>query len=107
MEENTFWWRLVHLDPALLRGLIMAVIFALASLGIIVTPALPDSLITLVGAVFAIIQALWTKPAVVPNAKVVTYLEDPAQPRVISPGEAVTTASDSAIIAAARESGKE
>jgi len=107
MNGNGFWWRLVHLDPALWRGLIVAVVFVLAAFGIAVSPDIPDSVIGLVGAVLAVLQALWTKPAVTPNAKVVTFLEDPAKPRIISAGDAVTTASDTAIVAAARQSGKE
>lgn len=101
-----FWWRLVHLDPAIHRGLIMAVVLVLTSFGIHVSDAIPDSLIILLVAVSAMVQALWTKGAVTPNAKVVSYLDDPAKPREISPGDAVTTASDEMVVATARSAGE-
>jgi len=105
--QDSFWWRLVHLDPAIYRGLIMALVFALAGFGIRLSDDIPDSLIVLVGAVFALIQALWTKPAVTPNAKVVTYMPDLDKPRGIVSGEANTTASDERILTASRQSGEE
>lgn len=104
-DKNSFWWRLVHLDPAIYRALIMAIIWVLASFGVAVSDKIPNSVIVLVGAVFALVQALWTKGAVTPNAKVVSYLPDPAKPREIEAGDAVTTASDSNILEAARADG--
>lgn len=101
--KDGFWYRLVHLDPALFRGLVMAVVALLASVGIAVTPALPDALIAVVAIVFAIVQALWTKPAVTPNEKVVVYVPDPVKkPDELAPGEATVLASDREIIKAAR-----
>lgn len=101
--QDTFWWRLVNLDPAVYRGIIMAVVLLLASLGIAVSDDIPVSVIGAVAALFALIQAMWTKSAVVPNAKVLAYLPDPVdRPGVVHAGAAVTTASDDAVLDAAR-----
>lgn len=104
--RDTFWWRLIHLDPALVRGLIMAVVLVLGSAGILVSESLTDGLIGVWVAVAAVVQALWTKSAVTPNAKVVVSAPDPVNaPDVVAPGEAVTEASSTDIIEAARTSG--
>jgi hypothetical protein len=106
MKKSDFWWRLVNLNPALYRGVIMSTIWALTSLGIAVSDTVPNAFIVLIGAVFAMAQAFWTKPAVTPNAKVVVYMDDPNNPKQVSAGEGVTTASDKAIIEAAQTSGE-
>jgi hypothetical protein len=103
--QDTFWWRLVHLDPAVYRGLVVAVVGLLATLGVAVTPGLPDSLVIVIIMSMAVIQGLWTRSGVTPNAKVVSYLPDPFKPSAISPGDATTTASDSKVLTAARASG--
>jgi hypothetical protein len=103
--QDTFWWRLVHLDPAVFRGLVVAIVGLLATLGVAVAPGLPDSLIVVIVMGMAVIQGLWTRNGVTPNAKVVTYLADPSKPSAILPGDATTTASDSKILTAARASG--
>ena len=103
--KDTFWWRFANLNPAIYKGLIVAVFAVLASVGIAVSPDIPDQLIGLIVAITAMLQALWTRESVTPNAKVVSYLDDPSKPKAILPGEAVTTATDAAIIIAARDSG--
>lgn len=104
--QDNFIWRLTHLNPAVYKGLVLAVVWVLASVGVAVSPNVPDSIIGLIAAVLAVVQALWTRGSVTPNAKVVSYLADPVNaPQHISPGEAVTTASDRAIISAAKNSG--
>lgn len=101
-DKNSFLWKLVNLDPALLRGLIMAVIWILASIGVAVTPELPNSLIGAIAAILAVVQAIWTRPEVTANARVSVYLPDPVNaPNVVAAGEAVTTATTAAIIDAA------
>lgn len=98
-----FWYRLVHLDPALFRGLVVAVVALLASVGIVVSPALADNLVLVVVALAALVQALWTKPAVTPNEKVVVYVPDPVKkPDELAPGQATVVATDREIIKAAR-----
>lgn len=78
----------------------MAIVAVLASFGVYVSSAIPDSIIGLIVIAIPIIQGLWTKKAVTPNAKVVTYLPDPSEPTEILPGEAVTTASPREIVEA-------
>lgn len=104
MEENdNFWYKLTKLDPALFRGLIVAVVALLASIGVAISPALPESLISVFAVVAAIVQALWTRQAVTANARVAVEVPDPVNnPHEVIPGEAVTTASNSEIIAAAK-----
>lgn len=103
--ERSLWWKLVNLNPSIYRGFVMAVVLVLTSFGIHVSDAIPDSLIILLAALFALVQALWTRSAVTPNAKVVSYLPDPDKPRAILSGDAVTTASDEKVIAVSREAG--
>lgn len=103
--QDTFWWRLTHLDPAVYKGLVVAVIGLLAALGIVIAPGIPDQVIGLVVAVMAIVQGIWTRRDVTPNAKVVAYLPDPFEPHAIEAGNAATTASDRAILEAAKSSG--
>ena len=101
-DRNTFLWRLVHLEPVVLRGVIVSLLMLLASLGIIISPQLPDELIAFLAAVAALYQALWTRSAVTPNAKVVVAAPDPVnRPNVITAGEATTTAHAAAILDAA------
>lgn len=104
--SNSLWYRLVHLNPTLWRGLVVAVVALLLSVGVKVSPEIPDNVILFITALAAVLQALWTKPAVTANAKVVAFLPDPVnEPATVCPGEAVTTASDRAVIDAARTSG--
>lgn len=104
--QDTFWWRLVHLNPVLWKGLVVAVLAVLAITGVHISPQLPDVLDGLVLAVSAIVQALWTQTSVTPNAKVVVAVEDPhLGGTVVVPGEATTVASDAAILRAAATAG--
>lgn len=105
MEENkdSMWWRLVHLDPVLLRGAVIATVAMLASFGLILTPGIPDALVGFLGTLLLIGQALWTRPAVTPNAKVAVAVPDPVNaPHVVEAGEAKTTASNTEILEAAK-----
>lgn len=104
--KPSFWWKLVNLNPALLRGLVMAVVMVLGTAGILVSPDLADGLIGAWVAVAAVVQALWTRNGVTANAKVVVIAPDPVNaPDTVAPGEAVTEASSTDIIEAARTSG--
>ena len=104
MKQNTFWWRLLHLDPVLFRTGVVSVVALLASLGIAIAPGIPDSLITAVAAVAALVSALWSRDGVTPNDKVVVYQPDPVgQPSALLPGAATPRAStDNQIVTAAR-----
>lgn len=104
MDRNTVWWRILHLEPAMWRGVVVAVLALLASFGVYVRPELPDALVLAIVAVSALLQAVWTKPAVTANARVVVWAPDPVgQPTNVQPGEAVTHASDRKIIDAAND----
>lgn len=107
MPEDSFWWRLTHLEPAIFKGVILAVVGILAAFGVHVSEAIPDSLIGFLIAALALVQAAWVRKSVTPNAKVVAYTEDPQTPGSrIRPGEAVTAADDATILVAARTPGR-
>lgn len=102
MDQNGFWWRLVNLNPAVLRGVVVAVVALLGTVGILVTPALPDELVAALAAVAAVVQALWTRAAVTPNARVVVRAPEPiTEPGVVEAGEATTIAPNLDILRAA------
>lgn len=104
--DDTFWWRLTHMEPTVYRSLVVAVVALLVSLGVKVSPGLPDAIIGFIGVLALITQVLWVREGVMPTAKVVTYLPDPvAAPAEIRAGEAVTTAKPYDIVEAARVSG--
>jgi hypothetical protein len=105
-DKTSVWWRVVHLEPALLRGAVVAVVALLGALGILVSPQLPDVLIGAWAALAAVLQAVWTRPAVTANARVVVWAPDPFEsPQTVVAGEATTTASSTVIIDAARSPG--
>ena len=101
-----FMSRLATMNPALLRGLVVALVWFLASIGIVLSPNAPDASIGVLAAILAIVQALWTRPAVTPNAKVAVYVPDPINsPEIVAAGQAVTTATSTDIVSAARSAG--
>lgn len=103
MTKDSFWWRLVHLEPAVWRGAVVAVVALVGAFGIVVAPAIPDALLAAWVPLAAIVQALWTRPAVTANARVVVEAPDPVnRPGRVVAGDAVTGASDALILAAAR-----
>ena len=94
MSQNSrnysFFWKIVNLDPALLRGIIVAVVALLASVGVMVSDDIPEAVIGVFVAAAAIIQATWTRGAVTPNAKVAVRVPDPVNaPDRIEAGPAV------------------
>ena len=103
--RDTVWWRLVHLDPVILRGGLTSVFTILGSLGILVAPGLDDSLVTAWVGVMGIVGVVWVRPAVTANARVAVWVPDPVnRPNVVASGEASPDqASDRAILRAARE----
>jgi hypothetical protein len=105
MEPNTsFWYRLTKLDPAVYRGLIVSGVALLASIGVAISPGVPDALIAFIVVVVPLVQALWTRPAVTANARVAVYVPDPvSNPQIVEAGEATTTATNAQIIEAAKE----
>lgn len=88
-QSPSFWYKLVHMQPALWHGLVVAVFALLASLGVVVSPEIPDQLVGVIVAVAALVQALWTKSTVVPEEKVVAYVEKPWSGQQIKAGKAV------------------
>ena len=93
--QDTVWWRLINLQPAAWRGIVMAVFVFLAAVGIKVAPQIPDAAFLVILALLPVIQAVWTKTAVTPNAKVLVRVPDPVnQPLEIEAGQAVVPITD-------------
>lgn len=101
---NPGWlWKLAHLDPTLFKGFVMAGVALLGTIGIVVADVKVNAIVGFVTAALLLVQALWTKPSVTANAKVLAFTPDPIdRPAVVCPGEAVTTASDRVVVDAVR-----
>lgn len=73
------WQRILVLNPALIRGLLVSLAAILAT--ILGHTVISDDLITAIidsfVAVSALVGAVWTRGAVTPNDKVVAYKPDP------------------------------
>ena len=104
MNRDTLWWRLVHLEPTVLRGAVTGLVGLAAALGILIAPGLPDAILGALVPTLALAQLLWTRPGVTANARVVVEAPDPVNsPGLVVPGEATTTASNSQIVDAAKD----
>jgi hypothetical protein len=105
-SKDTILWRLVNLNPAVYRGLVVAVFSVLAAVGIKVSPEIPDVSLVVLLAVLPLLQAGWTKGAVTPNAKVAVVVPDPInEPNKVRAGQAEVNAPDAEVIKAAQLKG--
>lgn len=94
MTENPSWLeRIAALDPAIVRGAIVAVIgLVVAVTGKIIDDATVDLIVNVVLVLLTLLAAIVIRPAVTPNAKVIALKPDPVnQPDRIESGEAVVT----------------
>lgn len=105
MNEDRNWFqRLSDLDPAVLRGFLVALAAVLFQVfnKTVITDDDVNSAVDFFTAAMAIIAGFLIRPAVTPNAKVVAYLPDPAVPSEVAPGEAVPVGgSDAEVLTAA------
>lgn len=95
MESEAPWWeKLVKLDPALVRAFIVTVFALIAvTFNITVLDGTVENVINFVLALSSIIAAVWIRPAVTPNAKVLAYDDTPLSPQpTIKAGEATVPA---------------
>lgn len=91
-SNPSLFWRLVNLNPAIWRGIIVSVLAVLATLGLIVSDNTSEAIVTAVFAVIALIQAISTHGAVTANQKVIAYKPDPVnKPSVVVSGDAIST----------------
>jgi hypothetical protein len=105
-EGAGFWWKLVHLDPAIYRGVVVSVVGILTTFGLIVSDQETGATVTIIASLVAIIQAVWTRGAVTANQKVLAYKPDPVDhPTVIAAGDAVSSDVISVANAAAKSPG--
>ena len=110
MDERTpsAFEKLIMMNPTLVRGFIVSAAgFLTAVLKVTVLEGQVDSIATFVLALFAMIAAVWIRPAVTPNAKVIVYDNTPLEANSqILPGEAVAVPTDmNQVEKAARVSG--
>lgn len=91
-ENPSFWWKLVNLDPVLVRGAVMSFAALAATLGLAVSDKALGAFLAAVFSLMLLLQALWTRGSVTPNAKVVVYKPDPIEaPFELEAGPAVST----------------
>lgn len=91
MQENpNFWQRLAALEPAVVRGIVVAIV-ALVGLvtGKIIGDDTVDTIVDILLILLPIVTGFFIKSAVTPNAKVIAFKPDPVEnPDIIHPGEA-------------------
>jgi hypothetical protein len=107
-EEPTWWQKLVKLDPALVRGFIVTLFGLLgAVLKVTVLTGTVDTVVTFILALFGLVAAVFIRPSVTPNAKVIVADDTPLSPEAtIVAGEAVAKPTDMhAVEQAAKVSG--
>lgn len=105
MNEPTWWEKLVKLDPALVRGFIVTVFGLLALiLGNQFGTEDVETVINFIVGLFALVAAVWIKPSVTPNAKVIVYDDTPlnAVPTIESGEATVPPQYDHAVEKAAK-----
>lgn len=91
-ENPGFFWKLIHLNPALWRGVVIAVFALLSAFGFFVVQERQEAVLGLLMALVALFQAFWTKDATMAKRQVVVYKPDPvAEPTKVSPGPAVSS----------------
>lgn len=101
--KDNIWWRLVNLNPAIWRAVITALIGILLALGVKLSPDLSDKILVAIPFVLALLQGVWTRAGVTPNAKVAVVVPDPVNaPNQVEAGEAVVNAPAAEIVDAAR-----
>lgn len=92
VEENRNWFqRISDLDPAVLRAFLVALAAVLVQVfnETVISDDDVNSVIDFFTAAMAIIAGFIIRPAVTPNAKVISYLPDPDQPAIVAPGDAL------------------
>lgn len=79
-KEPSAWQKLVTLEPALVRGLIVSLFAVVASvLNVSFAQGTVENVINLVISLFALLAAVLIRGAVTPNAKVVVRDDTPLQ----------------------------
>lgn len=90
-DESPWWQKLLKLNPAVIRGVLVAVLAVVAQvLGhTIVSDGMIDLIINAFTAIAPLLAGILIRPAVTPNAKVETYKPDPvSSPDVVVAGDA-------------------
>lgn len=109
MQEPTWWQKLLKLEPAVIRGFIVSLVAFLAViLGHQFADKDVETIINFVVTLFSLLAALWIRPAVTANPKVIVYDDTPlASVSTIKSGDAVAAPTDMhAVEKAARRSGR-
>lgn len=91
MGENKNWFQKIsELEPALLRALLVALAAVLAQVlnHTVIDDDDVNNWVDFFSAAAAILSGFLIRPAVIPSAKVISYLPDPAHPEVVAAGGA-------------------
>lgn len=110
-QGDSFWWKVIHLNPVLFRAAVVAVFVLVGTLGFHfgAAEAVADAATTVLVTVGALVAALWARNGVAPMAKVVAYQPDPVDaPNLVVPGPATAPAvTDSELLRVARTEGSD
>lgn len=91
-DDAGFMWRLVHLEPVMLKGVLTTLMLLLGSFGLVIGDEKQAAVVGFALAAVSMLQAVWTRRSVTPNAKVVVFKPDPlAEPEAVAPGSAVSS----------------
>lgn len=96
MQEPTWWQKLLKLEPAVIRGFVVSLVAFLAViLGHKFADGDVETIINFVVTLFSLLAALWIRPAVTANNKVIVYDDTPlATVSTIKAGNVVATPTD-------------
>lgn len=94
MNENKNWFqKLLALDPLVVRGFITTLVGLVGAFGITVTEGTSQAIIGFTLALLGLLTAIWGRPAVTPNAKVLAFQPRPIDaPQIVEAGEAAIVA---------------
>jgi hypothetical protein len=90
MNENQNWFeKVLSLEPALLRALLVALAAILAQVlnHTVITDGDVNDWVDFFTAAAAILAGFFIRPSVTPNTKVLSYLPDPVNSDAVLPGE--------------------
>ncbi len=95
MNENQNWFqKVLNLEPALLRALLVALAAVLAQVlnHTVISDDDVNSWVDFFTAAAAILAGFFIRPSVTPNNKVLSYLPNPADSDTVLPGEGAKAA---------------
>ena len=94
MDQNPTWFqKMLALDPLIVRGVILSFFGLLGAVGLSQTDGTAEAVLGFAMGLLALLGAIWGRPAVTPNAKVLAYQPRPIDaPQLVKAGEAAQAA---------------